>query len=59
MQPRNPPAPRAPAPSLTRTRRAAAPQVWDVGGQREIRPYWRNYFDNTDALVYVIDSADR
>jgi GTPase SAR1 family protein len=32
--------------------------VWDVGGQREIRPYWRNYFDNTDALVYVIDSAD-
>lgn len=26
--------------------------------QREIRPYWRNYFDNTDALVYVIDSAD-
>jgi ADP-ribosylation factor-like protein 3 len=33
--------------------------VWDVGGQREIRPYWRNYFDSTDALVYVIDSADR
>lgn len=33
--------------------------VWDVGGQREIRPYWRNYFDNTDALVYVIDSADK
>jgi ADP-ribosylation factor-like protein 3 len=32
--------------------------VWDVGGQREIRPYWRNYFDNTDALIYVIDSAD-
>ena len=23
------------------------------------RPYWRNYFDNTDALVYVIDSSDR
>ena len=33
--------------------------MWDVGGQREIRPYWRNYFDNTDALVYVIDSADK
>ncbi len=26
---------------------------------RSIRPYWRNYFDQTDALVYVIDSADR
>ena len=33
--------------------------VWDIGGQKSIRPYWRNYFDNTDALVYVIDSADR
>lgn len=33
--------------------------MWDIGGQREIRPYWRNYYDNTDALVYVIDSADR
>eukprot|EP01006_Ploeotia_vitrea_P017887 TRINITY_DN49119_c0_g1_i1.p1 TRINITY_DN49119_c0_g1~~TRINITY_DN49119_c0_g1_i1.p1 ORF type:complete len:181 (-),score=88.45 TRINITY_DN49119_c0_g1_i1:85-627(-) len=33
--------------------------VWDIGGQKTIRPYWRNYFDNTDALIYVIDSADR
>lgn len=33
--------------------------VWDVGGQKSIRPYWRNYFDQSDALVYVIDSADR
>jgi ADP-ribosylation factor-like protein 3 len=33
--------------------------VWDIGGQRKIRPYWRNYFENTDVLVYVIDSADR
>ena len=32
--------------------------VWDIGGQREIRPYWRNYYDNTDGLVYVVDSAD-
>jgi len=33
--------------------------VWDIGGQKSIRPYWRNYFDQTDALVYVIDSADK
>ncbi|XP_065071256.1 ADP-ribosylation factor-like protein 3 [Rhopilema esculentum] len=33
--------------------------VWDIGGQRRIRPYWKNYFDNTDVLIYVIDSADR
>ena len=32
--------------------------MWDIGGQRKIRPYWRNYFDNTDILIYVIDSAD-
>lgn len=25
--------------------------VWDVGGQKSIRPYWRNYFTNTDGLV--------
>jgi ADP-ribosylation factor-like protein 1 len=23
-----------------------------------IRPYWRCYYANTDAIVYVIDSAD-
>lgn len=27
--------------------------VWDIGGQRKIRPYWRNYFENTDILVSV------
>ena len=32
--------------------------MWDIGGQREIRPYWKNYFENTDGLVYVVDSAD-
>eukprot|EP00158_Paraphelidium_tribonemae_P001887 Partr_v1_DN24904_c1_g1_i5_m45321 putative Adp-ribosylation factor-like len=33
--------------------------VWDVGGQKAIRPYWRNYYDNTDVLIFVVDSADR
>ncbi|CAM9770835.1 unnamed protein product [Chrysoparadoxa australica] len=33
--------------------------VWDVGGQQTIRSYWRNYFEQTDGLVWVIDSADR
>lgn len=32
--------------------------VWDVGGQKALRPYWANYYENTDALVYVIDSSD-
>jgi len=33
--------------------------VWDIGGQKTIRPYWSNYFESTDALVFVIDSSDR
>ncbi|GFX38830.1 ADP-ribosylation factor-like protein 1 [Trichonephila clavipes] len=33
--------------------------VWDLGGQTSIRPYWRCYFSNTDAIIYVVDSADR
>merc|ERR1719373_623695 len=32
--------------------------VWDIGGQKTIRPYWSNYFESSDALVYVIDSGD-
>ncbi|CAG7833622.1 unnamed protein product [Allacma fusca] len=34
-------------------------QVWDLGGQTSIRPYWRCYYANTDAIIYVVDSADR
>merc|ERR1719327_2149683 len=33
--------------------------VWDIGGQKHIRPYWKNYYTNTDAIVYMVDSADR
>jgi len=33
--------------------------IWDVGGQRTLRPYWRNYFEQTDAIVWVVDSSDR
>jgi len=33
-------------------------QVWDLGGQTSIRPYWRCYYANTNAVVFVIDSAD-
>lgn len=28
--------------------------VWDIGGARKIRPYWRNYFENTDVLVSAL-----
>jgi ADP-ribosylation factor-like protein 1 len=32
--------------------------VWDLGGQTSIRPYWRCYYANTSAVIYVVDSAD-
>lgn len=32
--------------------------VWDLGGQTSIRPYWRCYYTNTEAVIFVIDSTD-
>jgi ADP-ribosylation factor-like protein 1 len=34
-------------------------QCWDIGGQSSIRPYWRCYYPNTNAVIYVVDSNDR
>ena len=33
--------------------------VWDVGGQTQIRMMWKHYFQNTDALIYVVDTSDK
>ena len=33
--------------------------MWDVGGCDKIRPLWRHYYQNTNFLVYFIDSNDR
>ena len=33
--------------------------VWDVGGQYKIRVLWKHYYQNTDALIFVVDSNDR
>ncbi|CAL6071171.1 ADP-ribosylation_factor [Hexamita inflata] len=33
--------------------------MWDVGGQDVIRPLWVHYYQNTDAIIYVVDSADK
>ncbi|KAI9786161.1 MAG: Arf GTPase arl1 [Geoglossum umbratile] len=32
--------------------------VWDLGGQTSIRPYWRCYYANTAAVIFVVDSTD-
>merc|ERR1712225_182113 len=33
--------------------------VWDIGGQDKIRKLWRYYYENTQGLIFVIDSNDR
>mmetsp|Transcript_18234 Transcript_18234/g.44509 ORF Transcript_18234/g.44509 Transcript_18234/m.44509 type:complete len:180 (-) Transcript_18234:74-613(-) len=33
--------------------------VWDVGGQDKIRALWRHYYQNTQGLIFVVDSNDR
>jgi ADP-ribosylation factor-like protein 2 len=33
--------------------------IWDVGGQKSLRSYWRNYFESTDGVIWVVDSSDR
>merc|ERR1719221_2158644 len=33
--------------------------VLDVGGQDKIRPLWRQHFQGTNGLIYIVDSSDR
>lgn len=33
--------------------------IWDIGGQISLRAYWKNYFEETDGLVWVVDSNDK
>lgn len=32
--------------------------LWDVGGSKKIRPLWRHYYQNTDVIIFVVDSSD-
>ena len=32
--------------------------LWDAGGKDRIRPLWPHYFQNTRAIIFVIDSTD-
>jgi len=33
--------------------------IWAVGGQSQLRTLWRHYFENTNGLIFVVDSHDR
>ena len=32
--------------------------IWDVGGQDKIRVLWKHYYQNTDGIIYIVDSND-
>ena len=32
--------------------------VWDIGGQTKLRDLWHHYYSGSDAVIYVLDSAD-
>jgi GTPase SAR1 family protein len=34
-------------------------ETGDVGGQKTLRTYWKNYFEKTDTLIWVVDGTDR
>jgi len=32
---------------------------WDLGGGNMIRPLWKHYYQNTSAIIFIVDSTDR
>uniref|UniRef100_A0A8C1F1K8 ADP-ribosylation factor n=1 Tax=Cyprinus carpio carpio TaxID=630221 RepID=A0A8C1F1K8_CYPCA len=32
--------------------------VWDAGGQSKIRDLWKHYYQDTEGLIFVVDSSD-
>ncbi|VDN01508.1 unnamed protein product [Thelazia callipaeda] len=32
---------------------------WDLGGQGELQPLWLKYFDDSQAVIFVVDSCDQ
>jgi small GTP-binding protein len=33
--------------------------VYDAGGQERIRVLWKHYYEDVNAIIFVVDSADR
>mmetsp|Transcript_16221 Transcript_16221/g.25187 ORF Transcript_16221/g.25187 Transcript_16221/m.25187 type:complete len:147 (+) Transcript_16221:270-710(+) len=32
--------------------------AWDLGGHEQVRELWQEYYGTTDALIFMVDSAD-
>ncbi|XP_041847866.1 ADP-ribosylation factor-like protein 14 [Melanotaenia boesemani] len=42
-----------------KSRKNIAVTMWDVGGQWKMREHWKDFHQNTAAVVFVVDSSDR
>ncbi|XP_051934645.1 ADP-ribosylation factor-like protein 14 [Hippocampus zosterae] len=45
--------------TLETDRRSPSLTVWDVGGQRKMRPHWEHHYADAAGLMFVVDSADQ
>lgn len=58
LDPRAPFLPHPNLPPLPEYLEAHTIVLQDLGGQTSIRPYWRCYYANTAAVIFVVDSTD-
>ena len=33
--------------------------IWDVGGSEKIRLVWKHFYQNTQGIIFVVDSNDK
>ncbi|CAL1579712.1 unnamed protein product [Knipowitschia caucasica] len=44
---------------VRKNRKNIAVTMWDVGGQGPMREHWMTFYQDTAAIVFVVDSSDR
>ena len=32
--------------------------LWVLGGKKQVRKHWKNYYKNTEGIVFVVDSSE-
>ncbi|XP_020784365.1 ADP-ribosylation factor-like protein 14 [Boleophthalmus pectinirostris] len=45
--------------SLDTDRSSLALTLWDIGGQRKMRPYWKHFYPDAAGVLFVVDSSDQ
>lgn len=45
--------------SFTNEEHRSVLKLYDIGGSKETRGLWSTYYDNTSAVIFVMDCADR